>query len=74
MTADFSLPELPDKYAAKIEKIALQKGISQEEVIAEITQLVLDLGENYPDEDDSRIARRLRTALREKFGIGPEQG
>jgi len=74
MTANFSVPDLPDKYAAKIEEIALQKGMTKEEVVAEMMQLLLDLAENYPEENDSSIARRLRSALREKFGIGPDQG
>jgi hypothetical protein len=73
MTADFSVPELPDRYAAKIEEIALRKGLTKEEVVAEMTELVLDLAENYPNEDDACTARRLRSALREKFGIGPGQ-
>jgi len=73
MTADFSVPDLPDRYAAKIEEIALLKGMTKEEVVAEMMELLLDLGENYPAEDDACIARRLRCALREKFGIGPNQ-
>lgn len=73
MTANFSVPELPDKYAAKIEEIALRKGMSKEEVVAEMMQLLLDLADNYPDEDESSIARRLRSALWEKFGIGPDK-
>jgi len=73
MSADFSVPGLPDRYAAKIEEIALRQGMTKEEVIAEMTELLLDLGENYPGEDDASIARRLRSALLEKFGIGPNQ-
>lgn len=73
MTANFSVPDLPDKYAAKIHEIALKKGTSDQEVVAEMMELLLDLGENFPDEDDSSVARRLRSALREKFGIGTDQ-
>ncbi len=73
MSIDLPFPDLPDKYAAKVHEIALQKGMSDEEVVAEMMQLLLDLAYNYPDEDESCIARRLRSSLREKFGIGPDQ-
>jgi hypothetical protein len=72
MTAEFPRHNLPDEYVAKIHEIAVRNGMSDEDVVAEMMQLLLDLAYNYPNEDESCIARRLRSALREKFGIGPE--
>jgi len=72
MTTNFSISSLPAKYQAKVHEIAVRKGMSDEEVVGELMHTFLDLAENYQDEDDSGIARRLRGALREKFGIGSD--
>ncbi len=72
MTANFSISDLPDKYAAKVHEIAVRKGMTDEEVVVELMHTILDLAENYQDEEDSCIARRLRAALSEKFGIGSD--
>jgi tRNA 2-selenouridine synthase SelU len=72
MTTNFSISNLPAKYAAKVHEIAIRNGMSDEEVVGELMHTFLDLAENSQDEDDSGIARRLRGALREKFGIGSD--
>lgn len=72
MTKKFSLSDLPAKYAAKVHEIAVRKGMSDEDVVVELMHTFFDLAENYQDEDDSSIARRLRSTLRENFGIGSD--
>ena len=69
MPPDFSMPELPEKYAAKIREIALKKGMSEEEVVIELMQTFFEVVENPEAADDITITRRLRFAMREKFGI-----
>jgi len=68
MAIDISLTDLPDKYAAKLQDIAARKGMSEDEVVAEIMKMVLDLAENHPDKNDDFILRQLRCTLAEKFG------
>jgi hypothetical protein len=72
MTANFSISNLPAKYQAKVHEIAVRKGKTDEEVVVELMHTFLDLAENSQDEDDAYIARRLRSELREKFGIGSD--
>jgi hypothetical protein len=72
MTAEFPIPEFPEKYAAKIHEIALKKDMSDEEVVIELMSTFFEVVDDAQEEDDSSFARRLRGALREKFGIVPE--
>ena len=72
MTANFSISSLPAKYQAKVHEIAVRKGMSDEEVVVELMQTFFELVDSPQEENDSSLARRLRSALREKFDIGPE--
>jgi hypothetical protein len=72
MTANFSISNLPAKYAAKVHEIAVRKGMSDEEVVVELMHTFFEMADGPQEEDDSSLARRLRCALRERFDIGPE--
>jgi hypothetical protein len=71
MPTNFSLSDLPAKYAAKVREIALKKGMSEEEVVVALMSTFFDLVD-VDGEDEASLIRRWRAAMSEKFGIGSD--
>lgn len=71
MPTNFSLSDLPEKYATKVREIALKKGMSEDEVIVELMSTFFDLVD-CTEVDDAVLMQRWRAALSQKFGIGTE--
>jgi hypothetical protein len=66
------MPKLPEKYAAKVREIALKTGMSEDEVVLELMKTFLEVVDDPQEADDITITRRLRFAMRKKFGINSD--
>jgi hypothetical protein len=68
MSTDLPLPELPEELTAKIHEIALRTGRSEEEIIADVLRLFVEMVDNPRNESDTCLVQRIREELRRKFG------
>ncbi len=70
MTKDLPFPKLPKELAARIHKIALKTGSSDEEVVARLMRTFFEMVDDSDKKDVPAFVARVRKALVEKSEAG----